>query len=474
MSHLSDVLMISLPIDKDRLLLGRGFLGTVASGAAKIPRRQTPLMQVSSSYKLIFFGVIATVLAIGSHGLLPEKRLVVYPAADIAAAIYADELSGGRSHASWVDQEQVHWRCDVREGAQHRYCGFHIDFAGGTSKGLDLSDYAAARVKLSVNSNDSRMRIYLRNFEEGFSKSDDIETAKFNNVLLYISELSHEVQINLEEFSVAEWWINERNVPREFSAPNFDNVLTVGIDLGVPPAIGAHEMKLERFEFVGEWVSAEEWYRGILFVWLSIIALVGLVRYVQIKRRLMHEQEMLKQLASRNSKLKDESEKYRELSAVDKLTGALNRLGFDQVMAELQDSLSATDEVGLLLLDLDHFKQINDSRGHDVGDRVLKKTAEAIAANIRHSDSLARWGGEEFVVLCPGITEQGALVLAEKLREKVEQLKFAEQPDLQVTTSVGVGCFHIGDDFGDVFKRVDNALYEAKRGGRNRAVRAEK
>lgn len=431
-------------------------------------------MPFSSSYKLIFLGLFITLLAIVSHQFLPDKRLLIYPKEGIDGVIYADEADGGKSRATWVDEERLHWRCDVREGVLHRYCGFHIDFAAGTGKGLDLSGYTAVRVKLVTMTSESRLRLYFRNFEEGFSIVEDVETAKFNNVLLPISELDDELTVKLNEFSVAEWWINERNVPRKFAAPNFDNVLTVGIDLGVPPGIGVHEIRLELIEFIGEWVSAEHWYRGILFIWIGVVAVIGLVRYVQIKRRLMLERVMLEELANHNSKLQDESEKYRELSSLDNLTGALNRHGFDDVMAALQGSSSAGDDAALLILDLDHFKGINDKLGHDVGDKVLKGVADALVENIRQSDRLARWGGEEFIVLCPTITEQGAVVLAEKLRTVVAELKFLTHPDLRVTVSIGVGIFKLEEHFDNVFKRTDIALYKAKKRGRNRVVKAAK
>lgn len=433
-------------------------------------------MRVESSYKLILLGVAATLLAIIAHGLLPDKRMQVYPGGNIegmASVIYADDVSGGNTTVSWIDQEQLHWRCDVREGPTDRYCGFHLDFTGGDQNGLNLSGYTAARVKLSTRTSDSRIRIAMRNFEQGFSVPGNIDSAKFNNVLIPVTELREELTVSLQEFSVAEWWINQRNVPRKFSSPNFDNVLTVGIDLGVPPATGVHELKLERLEFVGEWVSAEEWYRGILFVWLVVIALAGLTRYVQIKRRLIQDRAMLEQLVSHNSKLKDESEKYRELSSLDNLTGALNRHGLDEVLAQLRSDLSAEDEVALLVLDLDHFKAINDKLGHDVGDKVLKQTADVIAANIRQSDTFARWGGEEFVVLCPRVGCDGARTLAEKLRNTVSAVRFASQPELQITVSIGAGCFSIASDFDEAFKRVDKALYQAKNGGRDQVVMAE-
>lgn len=431
-------------------------------------------MQVSSSYKLASAGVLATLLAVVLHDFLPPKRFRLYPAEEVFANIYADNVSGGNSEAVWVDQEKMHWRCDVRESPQHRFCGFSMELVAGALEGVDLSQYNALKIRLTTDTPDERIRIYVRNFEKGFSSPDNINTTKFNNVLVPIADLSSELTIDLREFSVAEWWINDLNVPRQFSFPNFDDVRTIGIDLGVPPQIGVHELKLESIQFVGEWVSPERWYRGILLTWVSLIVLFGLARYVQIKRRLALEKERLENLANYNDKLKTETEKYRELSTLDKLTGALNRHGFDQVMHDLAQSLSPEEPVALLILDLDHFKNINDSRGHDVGDKALKHAADMLLANIRQSDTLARWGGEEFVVLCPKVNQTGAYVLAEKLRKMIAQAEIPVDPPLKITTSVGVGCFRIHEDFEEVFKRVDNALYKAKHGGRNRTEVADR
>lgn len=430
-------------------------------------------MQVSSSYKLASAGVLATLLAVVLHDFLPPKRFRLYPAEDVFASIYADNVSGGNSEATWIDQEKMHWRCDVRESAQHRFCGFNMELFLGAQQGIDLSQYSALKIRLTTDTPDHRIRIYIRNFEEGFSRQDNINTTKFNNVLVPISDLNSELTIDLREFSVAEWWINDMNVPRQFSFPNFNDVRTIGIDLGVPPQIGVHELRLESIQFVGEWVSAERWYRGILFTWVGVIVLFGLFRYVQMKRRLAQEKERLESLASYNDRLKTETERYRELSTLDKLTGALNRHGFDQVMTELAQSLSPDEPVALLILDLDHFKSINDSRGHDVGDKALQHAAGLLLANIRQSDTLARWGGEEFVVLCPKVNQTGAYILAEKLRKRIAETEIPVDPPLKITTSVGAVCFRIHEDFEEVFKRVDSALYKAKHGGRNRTEIAD-
>jgi len=129
--------------------------------------------------------------------------------------------------------------------------------------------------------------------------------------------------------------------------------------------------------------------------------------------------------------------------------------------------------LALLVLDIDHFKQINDTRGHDTGDRVLRELTALIQRQLRSTDWLARWGGEEFVVLLPSVRTGHATVLAENLRTAVEGHVFEPNAPVPVTVSVGLALRGAGEGFEALFKRADEALYQAKRSGRNRVVRAE-
>ena len=126
----------------------------------------------------------------------------------------------------------------------------------------------------------------------------------------------------------------------------------------------------------------------------------------------------------------------------------------------------------LVVLDLDLFKQVNDTRGHDSGDRVLKDAAALIADNLRDGDYLGRWGGEEFVVVLPDTSKEEALALAEKIRKAIAGAVFEPDNPLSLTVSIGVGERHGDEDFASTFKRVDDALYSAKISGRNRCTLA--
>ncbi len=125
--------------------------------------------------------------------------------------------------------------------------------------------------------------------------------------------------------------------------------------------------------------------------------------------------------------------------------------------------------LSLLILDLDHFKNVNDSFGHQAGDMVLKEVADIIRANIRGADLASRWGGEEIAIILTETDIRGAEVLAEKLRSIIANHDFPEVG--HVTASLGVSCMTKADD--DLFAAADKALYEAKQSGRNRVVASD-
>lgn len=155
------------------------------------------------------------------------------------------------------------------------------------------------------------------------------------------------------------------------------------------------------------------------------------------------------------------------LSMTDTLTGALNRFGLGQRGAEvLARARRFQHPLALLLLDLDHFKRVNDEHGHPAGDEVLRRFAATVRANLRVSDIFGRWGGEEFLVLAPHQTREEAIKLAEKLRRAIEAAEFPE--GVRLTTSVGVSQCAPDQTLDALIERADRALYRAKEGGRNR------
>jgi two-component system phosphate regulon sensor histidine kinase PhoR len=162
-------------------------------------------------------------------------------------------------------------------------------------------------------------------------------------------------------------------------------------------------------------------------------------------------------------------EELRQLSERDPLTSLYNRRKLYQLLSgELKRTRRHGHPLSLMLLDIDHFKRINDTFGHDIGDLVLAQAAQLISAMLRLTDILARYGGEEFVIACPETDMDGAAVLAEKLRSAIGDFRFPTAGE--VTISIGISLLKNGDDVNSLIKRADTALYVAKETGRNRVV----
>ena len=151
----------------------------------------------------------------------------------------------------------------------------------------------------------------------------------------------------------------------------------------------------------------------------------------------------------------------------DTLTGAYNRIAFYE-MYPFFSKESYFQPLSLMMLDIDNFKSINDTYGHNMGDIVLKTVAETVKKHLRRSDIFVRWGGEEFIVLLPHTDLKGALKVAEKLRKDIESLNIPELKGKKVTASFGVTEVKPKEKLEEVIFRADMALYKAKREGKNR------
>lgn len=165
--------------------------------------------------------------------------------------------------------------------------------------------------------------------------------------------------------------------------------------------------------------------------------------------------------------LKQTRDLFERQARIDYLTGIYNRMMFNELLeAEMQRARRYASDLSLIMFDLDHFKKINDTYGHAIGDHVLKEVARLVSENLRAHDIFARWGGEEFMVLAPKCDQNQVAVLAEKLRSLCAAHDFGN--GLGITVSFGVTRFQADDTLESFTARADDSLYRAKEGGRNR------
>ncbi len=176
--------------------------------------------------------------------------------------------------------------------------------------------------------------------------------------------------------------------------------------------------------------------------------------------------------------LRDQLQRARKESAIDPLTGLTNRAGLaTEMLSMLEDTEVAKDSRCLLMVDIDHFKRVNDTYGHMVGDKVIQFVAKSLKNLVKGKDTVARYGGEEFAIILPNTSLSGAQSLAENIRVAIEKTRIKRSGSGesigQVTVSIGVAQYHTGESSEELFERADTALYQSKNSGRNKVTVAE-
>jgi diguanylate cyclase (GGDEF)-like protein/PAS domain S-box-containing protein len=259
--------------------------------------------------------------------------------------------------------------------------------------------------------------------------------------------------------------------------------------IGKPHNVIRHpDMDREAFKDLWDTIKAKKSWHGIVknmkknggqyIVDTTVIPILDVdgdvTEYIAIRHDITELEETKEQLRNINKAMKNKVDELysmthslEEKAHKDTLTGIHNRESFEEMFSyELAYARDNRIALSLMLFDLDNFKEINDTYGHQAGDTILKEIVSVIAQNIKTSDIFARWGGEEFVILLPMTTLDGAYTFAQKLREIIEHHAFSYKETL--TASFGVGQLDTQDDKATLFYKVDKALYVAKANGRNR------
>jgi diguanylate cyclase (GGDEF)-like protein len=312
------------------------------------------------------------------------------------------------------------------------------------------------------------VRVTVRSFDARFSRADDGNSARMQSVTLPVRDVAKPLVIGLSELTVPEWWIFQHSLPHEFNIASLDNAVAVAVDLPDRLNNGApHEVRLRGLVLQGEWIRRETLYFAILCAWVAgALGVLGW-RFSDLRHQHRRQRLQIDALTARTARLRAEHDGLKRLAVIDQLTGVLNRRGIEHAIA---GEAMGSHDIALLVLDIDHFKRINDTEGHEAGDLVLKRVATVIAENTRERDIVGRWGGEEFLVACIDCAPPHAATVAEKIRQRIEDSFFGSRQRIAVTASVGVAMMREGDSFPSAFRRADAALYRAKSSGRNRIV----
>ncbi len=230
----------------------------------------------------------------------------------------------------------------------------------------------------------------------------------------------------------------------------------------------------ERLEIRDFWFRPDEPPLDYVFIaklsGAMSLLLCGLLAWGYSLRKSKNETEQaLRLLEARDKELEAKNSLLERLSVTDHLTRLYNRSRLDEVLqAEIQKAERYQTGFAVIMIDIDLFKQVNDSYGHPAGDQVLIEFSTLLQNHCRKVDTLGRWGGEEFLLICPNADQKGAVALAENLRTIIEQHRFSVIETR--TASFGVTAYEHHDSSHAIIDRADHALYQAKEQGRNRTV----
>lgn len=383
----------------------------------------------------------------------------------------SDSVDGGGSAVKLTRTDSsVIMDYELREGYAYPYAGVKIFLGDGKVRGKDLSHYDSIFVWVKPRGEGS-VRLYMRGYDSAIYRDGDETSLKFNEIEFFPLNETYPAVFVPQEFRVAGWWVAQNEVDVHKARVDLSNIPLIEIQTGTNAPLGYGTLEIRGLCFKGKKIAKEDLTTGIVGVWFVTFFMILVIRFFDYSRERAAAKKKREELEKNLKALEIEKTEYEKSSKEDPLTGCLNRAGFSSILMREQENLVKNDSpVSFVILDIDHFKHINDQYGHSVGDEVLVNLCKLIQSKIRNTDALVRWGGEEFVILCSDTPIQNAQFLAEKLRMAIENTQLIKQQ--QVTCSFGIAEMVAGEDPKRLFERADKALYASKENGRNRVTSA--
>lgn len=420
---------------------------------------------------LIFVLLVFTVIAYFTY----EKALDEIKFLNLSDYPYviaeSDSIDGGGSAVRLTRTDSsIVLEYELREGVDFPYAGVKILLGDGKTRGWDLSQYDSIFVWVKPRGEGS-VRLYLRGYDNAIYRENDETSLKFNMLEFFPLNETYPAVFVPQEFHIPDWWVAQNEIDVHKARVDLSNIPLIEIQSGTRAALGYGTLEIRGLCFKGKVVKKGTLQNIVIVIWFVTFFVILVFRFFDYSRERAASRKKREELEKNLKALEIEKTEYERSSKEDPLTGCLNRAGFSSVLMREQENLAKTESpVSFVMLDIDHFKDVNDKYGHSVGDEVLVNLTKLIQSKIRNTDSLVRWGGEEFVILCSDTPIQNAQFLAEKLRMAIENTQLIKQQ--VVTCSFGIAEMVAGEDPKKLFERADKALYASKEGGRNRVTSA--
>jgi diguanylate cyclase (GGDEF)-like protein/PAS domain S-box-containing protein len=526
--------------------------------------------------------IAATMLAVTFQDSLIKRSLRFGPegtASSYDRYSYDDSGSGGTSAASFDGARNLTWHCLLQKKLDWPYCGMGLLFdRTHAGKGVNLEGYDSLAVKLAYHGPAHTVRVVLKNHDNSYRATDGSIIDKAEQVDLPVTGGEQQLQLNLSDLTVAEWWKRATAAPPEGARPELKDVVAIELVVGPDGALGEHKMRIEGLSFDRKLVSTKGFFGAIALCWMVLIGgiLVQRRRHMACLKRsatqTLRESERLHRtiletstdcivLLARDGTIeyinsaglsafelpalddvrgnswthfwdrneiwgldkafvraiegetvrvrgpgptaqgtrrwwdlvvtpvldetgsvkgflcvsrdvtaeRERSEQLRWASEHDALTHLPNRRAFQaRLQAATLRAMQAGEQVGLLLIDLDHFKHVNDSLGHSAGDELLKVLADRLRNCVRGNDFVARIGGDEFAILLEDACSKELLLsVGKQVQDRLRAPVRAGGKALCAGASIGGALFPTNAATAqDLFKYADTALYELKQNGR--------
>ena len=394
--------------------------------------------------ELIYFKDALLSRDIAFSAAIPQEKLGEYQ--------FSDDGEGGRSSVTADPHRPLSWTCRIDGSIAQPFCGVGFLLGDGAARGVDLSLFKSLRLQMEVDGPGSLMRLELKNSDPAYSRPGDPQTYKYNSVDLPASRGRVDMDVPLANFSVADWWKQSLKILPQLALPDFRNVVQFEMQFGLDGKPGEYRIRIDKVLFHRQILSDEQFYEGLAAFWAALIVAMLYFRRVEARR------------AER-----EEAGRLRWASEHDSLTKLPNRGAFQcRLQAAILTAMERGTSVALLLIDLDHFKHINDSLGHSVGDELLRHVSDRLRSALDKNSFVARIGGDEFAVVVEDeCAEADILSIANRLAECIKVPVRTSQRLVSSGASIGAAIFpRDGQCAGDLFNAADTALYALKHAGR--------
>lgn len=419
--------------------------------------------------RLLIGLIIATALALLWHRYGMNSVLRIDAHSRLLMSAVDDRDNGGRTRSTLTRENGgLILNCDVDISYQWPYCELAIRLKEPPG-GVDLSKFDTVKLSIKYEGPElqKQVRFFVRNFNPAYADPRDPTTLKVQEIVYDPDLYPKPLEVELSRFTVASWWTSNHKVPIEHLGTDFDNVSVLEVSTGGVLAPGPHRITVDYIEFRGKLISSAAFRLGIIALWMLAMIAYLVTDAILTHRALVASNRQQASLKRINEALRVQTQIFAKLARHDTLTGMLNPKGLGDELFELAKKQS--DQIfpmALIFIDIDHFKKINDQYSHSAGDQVLKNLANVIKDHTQNDDLLARWGGEEFLLVCPrtGALEAGGM--AEHLRKIIASRIWPN--GIRVTCSFGISELAAGEDLGEGIKRATAALHAAKGNGRDR------